>query len=48
MSPTESIVNISGNLAEGLTEEYGIVANGALKKKILLKKLLSAENFRDL
>jgi hypothetical protein len=43
------VVNISGNLlgAKG-SEEYGILANGPEKSKLIWKQSLSAEQFRNL
>lgn len=49
ISPLESVVNISGNLlgSKG-SEEYGILANGPEKSKLIWKQSLSAEQFRNL
>lgn len=47
VSPTESVINISGNLTEDLGE-FSIAANGDIKNKIIWNQTFSPENFRDL
>lgn len=55
VSPLDSVINVSGNLFETGTisnqtddNEFGIIANGADKSKIIWQNSFSAENFRDL
>ena len=50
VSPLESVVNISGNLMTPILgqREYGILANGIEKKKILWNQRLNPDQFRDL
>ena len=47
VSPTESVINVSGNLTANLGE-FSIAANGDIKNKIIWNQTFSPENFRDL
>lgn len=50
VSPLESVVNISGNLTTSILgqRQYGILANGPEKSKILWNEYLDPYQFRDL